>query len=311
MVRPDDERFDNKVRTERYFTATLLPLVLFHDNFGGLRSFVKLVAEKATTEFDREGVEHPWGAPDYGDFNDVEVITEFHIKRDVALALKHGSLIAPVEALLPPEEEAGAPERLDAPDLVIIAGKEIIVCEAKFFGKFKGAALNKQLRSQRDQVRYLFQVRELRAFRHIAIVPQALDDIDCDAVLTWEEIANLSGRVLGEKHYVTERLVNAVKRYKKTKHRVGIRPGVRNYDGVAELKDIRVMCQQLGDKISIGHKGGDAALRKLHYADAAARRWKWRLPATNQGVADPSNWIKGKQFVRAVQSITLADAKGP
>jgi hypothetical protein len=30
-------RFDDLVRSERYFSATLLPLVLFHDDFRSLR----------------------------------------------------------------------------------------------------------------------------------------------------------------------------------------------------------------------------------------------------------------------------------
>jgi hypothetical protein len=194
-------RFDSLVRTERYFTATLLPLVLFNGNFEGLRSFLRLVEEKAETEHDKDGKRHPKTAAHYN-FSNVEVITEFHIKRDVNYALRRASLILTDEALLPPEEEAAAHERRDAPDLVIVAGRELIVCEAKFFGRFSGTALDRQLESQRKQVKRLFQVRpEPRAYRQVAIVPQTFDGNHCDAVLTWEvfpvsNFRNLSKQLL-------------------------------------------------------------------------------------------------------------------
>ena len=42
----DNLRFDDLVRSERYFTATLLPAVLFHNDLEGLRRFVELVEKK-------------------------------------------------------------------------------------------------------------------------------------------------------------------------------------------------------------------------------------------------------------------------
>jgi len=44
------KRFDDLVRSERYFTATLLPAVLFHRNFLGVQKFVELIDAKASTE---------------------------------------------------------------------------------------------------------------------------------------------------------------------------------------------------------------------------------------------------------------------
>jgi hypothetical protein len=83
-------RFDDLVRTERYFTATLLLLLLFHNNpsgeLEGVRRFVELVDEKATTEYDKEGKQDPKRPPEYNNFKDVEVITEFHIARDLKFA---------------------------------------------------------------------------------------------------------------------------------------------------------------------------------------------------------------------------------
>jgi hypothetical protein len=49
------QRFDDLVRSERYFTATLLPLLLFHNNLEGVRRFVELIEKKATKETNRSG----------------------------------------------------------------------------------------------------------------------------------------------------------------------------------------------------------------------------------------------------------------
>ena len=46
-------RFDDIVRSERYFTTTLLPAILFHhitDTLSGIRGFANLVDAKAKTE---------------------------------------------------------------------------------------------------------------------------------------------------------------------------------------------------------------------------------------------------------------------
>lgn len=204
----DNLRFDDLVRSERYFTATLLPAVLFHNDLEGLRRFVELVEKKATTERNPSGDRVPKGATTYG-FQNVEVMTEFHIARDLKFAR-----LTPEEANAEPNEE-DEPKK-DAPDVVILAGQELVVCEGKFFSDFNIGVLNKQLRSQRIQVRYLFQNRQIRAYRHVAIVPFVpTTNIDADVMLTWDNIRELAQELLGCHHYVTVRLRNAVGRYER------------------------------------------------------------------------------------------------
>jgi hypothetical protein len=55
---PKSQRFDSLIRSERYFTATLLPAVLFHDNLKGVQCFVKLVdtTVDATTKTERNSL---------------------------------------------------------------------------------------------------------------------------------------------------------------------------------------------------------------------------------------------------------------
>jgi hypothetical protein len=206
------QRFDDIVRSERYFTATLLPAILFHDTLRGVRSFVELVDAKAKTECNRSGDRVSKAKAEYDDFKDVEVITEFHIARDLIFAGLR------LEANVEPSEEGEPEERRDAPDLVITAGRELVVCEGKFFSVFNAQALNNQLRSQRCQLRHLFLHRQIRAYRHVAIVPPRRDldalDLDADAVLTWNDIREFAEKLMGPDHYVTIRLREAVKRHK-------------------------------------------------------------------------------------------------
>jgi hypothetical protein len=239
-------RFDDLVRSERYFTATLLPLLLFHNKMEGVQHFVGLVEGKATTECDGSGKRRPKGPTQY-DFKDVEVITEFHIARD----LKAAHLL-PDEAHVEPSEEDQR-DHEDAPDVVIVAGKELLVCEGKFFSFFSKSDandLNDQLRSQRLQVKRLFQkngqIRPIRAYRHVAIVPfdptTVGISIDADVVLTWDDIRHSAETLMGPDHYVTVRLRYAVARHIRERGD----PTIPYFDEKnVSFDDMRKMCRDL------------------------------------------------------------------
>src|SRR4051812_39528337 len=87
------ERFDDIVRSEQYFTATLLCAILLHDEMRGLRAFLELIEKRALltdgepTERNRCGkrTRRPnREAPP--SLDSVEIITEFHIARDLMFA---------------------------------------------------------------------------------------------------------------------------------------------------------------------------------------------------------------------------------
>jgi len=278
-------RFDDLIRSERYFTATLLPVLLFHNDLQGVEQFVNLVEEKATGQHDQTGIQRSKRATEY-DFKDVEVITEFHIARDLKAK---GLELEPMAA-----SEDGERERRDAPDLVIIAGHGLVVCEGKFFSNFNWPDLKNQLTSQRGQISHLLRHRpQIRAYRHVAILPEnPAIDIGADAVLTWDDIRVLAEKLVGPEHYVTARLRNAVKRYKKSGDL-----SIRNYDGILSFNDMRAKCQQQ-EIIEVGLMGGKGALRKLSLGDAENKSWKWRDP-TNKGRVDPTNWLRGKDWLDA------------
>lgn len=286
------DRFDDCIRSERYFTATLLPYLLLHDGFSGLQAFVELLESRTASEHDGAGKKQPRITPQF-DFSDPELITEFHIARD----LHHygGSLASSSSEYL----EEG-PEKRDAPDVVIVLGKEMIVVEGKFFVGFSVSDLQSQLRSQKRQVRHLFENRpSLRAWTHVALIPGVVQDLDCDAVITWEDVADLSNSLLGPQHYVTQRLAKAVARFPRS----SVGSGVRNYESTVGLVDVLQLCADEGDKVWVGHTGGESDLQNRGLTYAQAKPWKWRR-ADTAGSVLPANWISGSRFPKVIESLS-------
>jgi hypothetical protein len=190
---PEAPRLDDLARSERYFTATLLPAILLHDNFSGAREFVRLVDQKAQTEWAVDEPLNPTvpqqqvrGVPDY-DWTSPELIAEVHVARDLYAA---GVRWIPPRSRGPEESDG---ESRDAPDLLLALGSELIVCEGKFFHREPQGKLASQLRRQRRQIAYLFRYRHIRAFCHVAVLPDppyVAQSIGADAILTWEEIVD-------------------------------------------------------------------------------------------------------------------------
>lgn len=287
------QRFDDLIRSERYYTATLFPAMLFHNDMEGVKSFVNFVGSKAETERNRLGQPIKRDNPPY-DFENLEVITEFHIARD----LKFSGLLLPPPADPADLTEQDVPKK-DAPDIVIVAGQEMMVCEGKFFSGFNTKELNEQLESQRRQVQHLFDIRhDLRAYCHIAILPEKpTGGINADAVITWDEVLDLTKIVMGSDHYVTRRLCSALKLY-----REGGMLGVQNYDGALNFSDMRAKCRECGKKIQVGHSGGELALLTMTLPNAEQKKWRWRDPDKNEGRVIPGNWLRGDRWLEIVES---------
>ncbi|MYZ50052.1 hypothetical protein [Propylenella binzhouense] len=283
------KRFDDIVRSERYFTATLLPALLFHDEFRGLEEFIKLVNERACTERGADGEPLRRSQPDASlpsDLSNCEIITEFHIARD----LKAAGLRL---------EEAEEDTR-DAPDLVVLFGNEMIACEGKCFSKnVEEASLRKQLRSQQRQLSHLFEIenyRRIDTYLHVAIIPSKVDlCYDADCVLSWKDIHNLALAVLGAEHYITKRFANLVDALDRRGD-----PNLLNYDG---RLDFDMMCSRAsGDSgIQVGVGGGESALRAMSGDEIKRRYWKWRNPESNKGTVIRSNWIDAPRWLEIIR----------
>lgn len=271
-----NERFDDIIRTEKYFTATLLPLLLFHNNMEGLRKFCALL----------DGVQPEQSQYKYNDFEDYQILSEFHIARD----LQHAGLIDSISF--------NKDEHRDAPDLVIIAVKEIIAIEAKFFGRFNLKSLSNQISSQKKQIEKLLPYLNAKNHRHVAVIPEKMDGLlDVNAIFTWKEMADLSASVMGVDAYVTKRLQRAVERYRSN---LSIRSGP-NFDGIGEYNEIKERCER-GEEIAIGFAGGLSRLKGERLGKLQERMWKWRRPS-NTGRTVGRNWIDAKAWLQAISRL--------
>lgn len=296
-------RFDDIVRSERYFTATLLPAILLHDDLGGLDAFLALLDDAArngqVTEHDRspEQVLRVGDKPTWSK-ESVEIITEFHIARDLRYAAVRKHPYA--GALNIGATSSAKAEKRSAPDVVIVLDDELVVCEAKFFDAQSVGRLNAQLDLQRRQIGYLLSLRpELRAYRHVVILPVTFDvQPKCDVVLTWAQLADLAARVLGPAHYVTARLRAAITYYDEI---FGDRGAVRYFDGVLPLAEMLERCRKERDAISVGHLGGELNLKGRSFEYLDAKPWKWRSSATHVGAKVGKNWIPGGRFVALIE----------
>src|SRR5579864_5530991 len=293
-------RFDDIQRTERYFTATLLPALLFHDNFRGLEAFLELVESRAKSGRDKSGaiIDSVPPLPAI-DRDTIELITEFHITRDLRAAghnLMAGASSDDDDASTTTPE---IPVRLDVPDLVIVVDDQLVVCEGKYFGSFNLNSLNSQLRSQRNQILVLFQAHStLSAYRHVAVLPfvPTTGVPDCDAVFTWRELADLACNVMGSSHYVSRRLCAGDGYYQKLSGPAEPGHGVLGQLSLSEALD---RCVDSTAPIWIGLVGGKNALENRPLAELQARPWKWR---TSLDGATKSNWITCQDFVSVMQA---------
>ena len=73
---------------------------------------------------------------------------------------------------------------------------------------------------------------------------------------------------------------------------------VKNYDGVLSFEEVIDLARERGNSIQVGHTGGEADLRIRGLPYMRGKRWKWRDPKTNRGIAQANNWIGAERFIR-------------
>jgi hypothetical protein len=292
-------RIHDICRTERYYTATLLPYVLLHGAFAGLKSFLRMLERKSIRALSVQD-KVPVPLNDAGDFTHVELISEMDIARDTQFYSPWLSGLEDISI-----EEA---DRL-RPDLVLV------VVEAKFF--HDGAAVGPvrdQILAQKNVIEKIllrFPGYSFDCYCHLFLsaVPLATADaIGCQGVLSWEDMKELAEQVLGGEHYVTQRLVRAIEMYNLV-HRKASRRGETgcNYRGRLGLREMIQRCQQEGDRIMVGYSGGAAKLRTAMAEELAARKFKWDSADHPVGAKISGNWLSGRMFLDLTAG-KLADA---
>ena len=189
--------FSGTARSERHFTALLLPHLLMSNNFAGARAL-----------FRRLGLDSGQ-APDS---SDIEIVAELNPIRDVVGRVTDGNTA---------DSEKHSQV---VPDLFIRIGGSALVIEAKFFTHPSGSDVAAQLCSQRDAIEAVrLQHTEYArcSFHYLALTVLPLDDVaewpNDSSRMTWSEIISVLEPVVGTKGgadagYSLEMLKNAVER---------------------------------------------------------------------------------------------------
>jgi hypothetical protein len=292
------KRLDDLNRTERYFTSTLFGGLLIHNDLLGVKKFLTwLIKEK-------EVFLHK-----VGDLNDktlfilpvivpehIEVNTEFNTKRDLKY---YNKPLADLDVL-------NFSERQNVPDVIIIYGEVLIVIEGKFFVSGQSASvIDQQLRMQKEEITLMIDYLkpQIKYWLHIFLGPNYINLSNCDLQLTWKEIEVFSKELLGDNHYITERLHYANVRYfEKNNNSVSKSTNLntptksRNYADTADFDEIKTLCRTHRENILVGFTGGKSGLHVTQMKELERRKFKYDFKNKLQGKKSMSNWINGLAF---------------
>ena len=156
-------------RKERYFTGTVLPMIVGSDGFAHLDRLLRLCGLDATVKAGLDGTQ------------DLQFFTEYSFNESV---------------MLEPDRDrfSDRPAMADTPDLVIGGPDWLLAIEAKVFDQPSPADLKKQLERQGTLVSYWAEKFGLAPERvsHVALLPESLARrVGALAVptVTWEDVA--------------------------------------------------------------------------------------------------------------------------
>lgn len=264
-------------RKERYYTATVLPGIICHDNFKGLEKFLGLLGIRGIA---------PDPNPDTTDF---QLFTEY-------------GLVESIFGVETRKRFPDCPPMHDIPDVLISVRGFLVAIEAKMYDQVTAGMLEFQMERQGRLLSYIAgewekQNRGPTEIRHVALLPKQLADTlngFRHPVITWEEIID-AYRPLQRATYFFRMLEIAIGAYPKLKSK-----NVKNYDAILPGAEI-VHRSKLGilEFKTMGRKDGfDGSLLK---EDVKSGRW----PKQNYQVAladDPanSNWFPVQLFLDLV-----------
>lgn len=188
--------FSRTARSERHFSALLLPHLLMTNDFAGCRALFEKLGLVGGEEF----------GPD-----EIEIVAEPNPIRDVAARAD--------------EFEEAPPERRGqvVPDLFLRMGDSALVIETKFFTYPPASEVADQLKAQRKAIERVLRLTPYEGcrFRYLALTVQplaGLTDGDTDmASMTWSDVLSVLKPVVDaggsrDTAYALEALEDAVRR---------------------------------------------------------------------------------------------------
>ena len=145
-----------------------------------------------------------------------------------------------------------------------------------------------------------FYEGKIKYWSHIYLGPAKNIHLkNCDSILDWNDIEQFSKDLLGEEHYITQRLHSANKRYNDYNQPVS----GKNYSRECSYLEIIDLCKKEGNGILVGFTGGLNKLRKTLSQKLKTRKFKCDFKANLHGKKIPSNWIDGDVFLDTISQM--------
>lgn len=269
-------------RKERYFTGTVLPMIIASDNFVHLPKFLGLCGlPDVTIDGDGPGAEGPH----------IEFYTEYSFKE---------SLVTSADL----ERFPDRPSEADTPDMVLVGPDWLLAVEAKIFHRPTRQALTRQMKRQRVLVDYWmkqFAFEEERV-RHVLLLPEKLHASRAglaQAVVTLEQVIEEYQDTAPT--YLLDVLRTAVTRYDD----LSSAEPTFGMNADARLSGASIVKEHEGKHPRFGWMGrGGGLTGKRLTADILEGRWRDQLYEVR--VKKPPeahrNWFPVKDFVDRIRS---------
>ena len=236
--------FSRTARSERHFSALLLPHLLMSNNFAGCRALFEELDLCEGKAFD----------PDH-----VEIVAELNPIRDVeGQAEREGQVV---------------------PDLFLRIGDSALVIEVKFFTHPSAAEVVEQLKAQREAIERVLPRTQYAGcrFRYLALTVWPLGGfVDGDTQMTrmtWSEVISVLEPVVGadgrtDTAYALEELKDAVTRSRKESD-----PSSQRWERMESMEDLYREAPALlaNGYRYIGFTGGEPALADTTLEDMEKR----------------------------------------
>ncbi|MGI5939679.1 MAG: hypothetical protein ACOX8V_03185 [Thermoleophilia bacterium] len=282
-------------RKERYFTGTVLPMIVCANGFRELDVLASLIPGCTLPPID--------GRPQT---TNIQFFTEY-------------SLVESIFGSQATKRFPSPPKTKDTPDVMILArGNEtvLIAIEAKMYNRPQRHSLVKQLEAQQTQLAYLAHHVKIDHLHHVALLPSGyVESIGAAPVvagqkeipiLTWETLLEAYRPIRGDDDYFTGVLAIALERWQD----LCSQPETwgKNAESKCAGQDIVDGYRKSHPWKTMGRSGGIEG--PILEADLQSGNWRTRLYEVSSK-AEPANnnWFTIDKFTRRVNDALDEEAR--
>lgn len=275
-------------RKERFFTGTVFPGIVCHDDFGDLGLLAGLIPGCVLPPIDP----HP-------DSTNIQFFTEYSL----------------VESIYGEETMARFPEpplSKDTPDIMIFVSGEptvLIALEAKMYDSPSALALTEQMRAQRAQLDYLAAHLSLDAVHHAALLPAGLaekikggiakEGPDAFPLVLWEDLLAAYRAAESHDHYFLAVLDLALSLWPA----LSAKPSVFGAHAEQHLTGQEIFDRQDDPEVRmVGRRGGIFGTHFMQDVSTGAwRAHRYEVSSAVDALSGNLNWFRVEHFLARVE----------